>query len=145
MNHSPCSNVVCCLSFVCNLVFIHIFFMTELKITYRAFIKKRHLTWGFRPKPRPTFCLDTKSRQKSQDFARFTRKTYARQAQIVQTRPTKYVGTQTGRFLTAYLTCFSAHRTRSFVSKLPHLKMCIKSRFVTRGLWSIVYNDKKYN
>lgn len=40
---------------------------------------------GFRPKPRLTFCLDTKSKQKDQDFACFARKIYVRKAQIVQT------------------------------------------------------------
>ena len=50
---------------------------------------------GFRPKPRLTFCLNTKSKQKSQDCARFTRKTYAQLAETVQTR--SFVA-QTGQF-----------------------------------------------
>ena len=34
--------------------------------------------------------------------------------------PTEYIGTQTGRFLTANFTCFSVHRTRSVVGE--HLR-----------------------
>ena len=52
---------------------------------------------GFQPKPGLTFCLDTKSKQKSQDYARFTRKTYAQLAETVQTR--SFVA-QTGQFQT---------------------------------------------
>ena len=37
-------------------------------------------------KPRLTFCLETKSKQKIQDCARFARKTYAQLAKTVQTR-----------------------------------------------------------
>jgi len=52
---------------------------------------------GFRPKPRLTFCLNTKSKQKSQDCARFTRKTCVQLAETVQTR--SFVA-QTGQFQT---------------------------------------------
>ena len=45
--------------------------------------------------PRLTFCLETKSKQKVQDCARFTRKTYAQLAETVQTR--SFVA-QTGQF-----------------------------------------------
>ena len=50
---------------------------------------------AFRPKPRLTFCLNTKSKQKSQDCARFAQKTCARKAKILQTPPS---GRQTGVF-----------------------------------------------
>jgi hypothetical protein len=42
---------------------------------------------GFRPKPRLTFCLNTKSKQKNQDYVRFTRKTGAQKAKIPKLLP----------------------------------------------------------
>ena len=48
-------------------------------------------------KPRLTFCLETKSKQKVQDCAHFARKTDAQLAKTVQTR--SFVA-QTGQFLT---------------------------------------------
>jgi hypothetical protein len=59
---------------------------------------------GFRPKPRLPFCLNTKRKQKSQDCARFTRKTDTQLAETVQTR--SFVA-QTGQFQTPTSLVFS--------------------------------------
>ena len=64
-------------------------------------------------KPRLTFCLETKSKQKVQDCARFARKTYVQLAKTVQTH--SFVA-QTGQFFNANFTCFSAHQTRSILA-----------------------------
>ena len=70
----------------------------DINVLYAVHLEKDILFYrGFRPKPRLTFCLATKSKQKSQDCARFARKTYAQLAKTVQTR--SFVA-QTGQFQT---------------------------------------------
>ena len=72
---------------------------------------------GFRPKPWLTFCLNTKSKQKSQDYARFTRKTYAQLAKTVQTR--SFVA-QTGQFQTPTSLVFR------FIGRGQSLPSCVQ-------------------
>jgi hypothetical protein len=61
----------------------------DINVLYAVHLERDILFYrGFRPKPRLTFCLATKSKQKSQDSARLTRKTGARKAKIPKLLPT---------------------------------------------------------
>ena len=84
---------ICCI----NSYVIRFKWQKRISVTCSEVEKVILLYRGFRPKPWLTFCLDTKSKQKSQDYACFTRKTYAQLAETVQTR--SFVA-QTGQFQT---------------------------------------------
>ena len=93
-------------------------------------IKVILIYWGFRPKPWLTFCLATKSKQKSQDYARLTRKTYVQLAETVQTR--SYVA-QTGQFLTPTSLVFRfTGRGRSLENRMRILYSAL-ARFYRMG------------
>ncbi len=102
--------------------------MTKLKLLIISSYYQQFIGGAFRPKPRLTFCLNTKSKQKSQDCARFVRKTCARKAKILQTPPS---GRQTGVFLTPFSLVFRlTGRGQSKCEKQKH-KLTPQIQYIT--------------
>jgi len=81
------------------IVILLVFGKERIQVTQVYLEKAGLFCWGFRPKPGLTFCLNTKSKQKSQSASWRTlhSKTYAQLAETVQT--CSFVA-QTGQFLT---------------------------------------------
>ena len=137
---------ICCI----NSYVIRFKWQKRISVTCSVVRKVILLYRGFRPKPWLTFCLDTKSKQKSQSVS--WRMLHSKNLRSVGwNRPNSLLRRSNRTVSNANFTCFSVHQTRSVVEKLcaiqyslyfqrKYLSNALHLLLITRMFFFVTYN-----